>query len=197
MLGHLSAIRLMKGSENIAESAFIHESLDEAIGDYHYTFVTSHRMKQSQAFDIVRGAKKIAQLAGKKKVALIFGSEKHGLSKEDVEKADGLIALPVVDDFPSLNLSMAVAMLCLQVKIEMSQVDGKKNLPNIKKEITLPKSERERFYKYCDSLFKDVGLENQSIIKKIRAIFDRANLAKEEQNLLFGLVKELKKINGK
>jgi TrmH family RNA methyltransferase len=53
-----------------------------------------------------------ATLDSGQRVALLFGSEKFGLSKEDMSHCDLLVRIPTVDAHPSMNLGQAAA-LCL------------------------------------------------------------------------------------
>jgi tRNA/rRNA methyltransferase len=46
------------------------------------------------------------------RVALLFGSEKHGLTREDMEHCHWLIRIPTEDAQPSMNLGQAAAV-CL------------------------------------------------------------------------------------
>lgn len=192
--GHLSAVRMLRGSEDLLESATVHSSLADAVSTYHYTFATSRRMKQEEAVDIQTGAREIAELSRENRVALIFGSEKFGLSHSDIAKADRIVKLPSEPEFPSVNLSQAVTMLILTVKMELY-----KNSPDYEKHVLkpeikhLPKGERERFYEAMASLSREVGFDTSSVLEKIRRVFDRANMTKREQNLFLGLIKELRK----
>jgi len=188
--GHLAAVRMFRGSEDILESAGVHSSLDEAVSAYHYTFATSHRTCKDEAMDVIAGAEKIARLASENRVALVFGSEKYGLPREEVLKADGIIRLPSEPDFPSLNLSHAVGMLAMQIRLATE-----KHLPGetAPERANLPKGERERFYRGMTSLFALAGFDTPSIEGKIRKLFDRTNLTEQEYNLFLGLAKELQK----
>ncbi|MFA5076781.1 MAG: RNA methyltransferase [Patescibacteria group bacterium] len=48
-------------------------------------------------------------------VALVFGSEAHGLSGKWLEQADKKIIIPMVGDIDSLNVSVAVAVIAFEV----------------------------------------------------------------------------------
>jgi TrmH family RNA methyltransferase len=185
--GHLAAVRMFRGSEDILESAGVHASLDEAVSPYHYTFATSHRTCKDEA---IAGAEKIARLALENRVAVVFGSEKYGLPREEVLKADGIISLPSESDFPSLNLSHAVGMLAMQIRLATEKRVPSEPAPE---RANLPKGERERFYRRMTSLFALAGFDTPSIEGKIRKLFDRTNLTEQEYNLFLGLAKELQK----
>ncbi len=136
----------------------------------------------------------MAKLALQNRVALIFGSEKFGLSQKDIIKADRVVTLPSSRDFPSINLASAVTMLALQVKLELDDMSWQRGESDINLGLkNLTKGETERLYQNFSSLFKMAGMDNRSIIEKIRLVFDRANLTEREKNLFLGLIKELKK----
>ena len=47
--------------------------------------------------------------------ALVFGREDSGLTNEELELADILTGVPMVADYPSLNLGQAVMVFCYQL----------------------------------------------------------------------------------
>ena len=49
------------------------------------------------------------------KAALVFGREDSGLTNEELELADVLTGVPMVADYPSLNLGQAVMVYCYQL----------------------------------------------------------------------------------
>ena len=190
---HISALRMARGTEEMIEKASLHGTLTEAVSGYHLSFATSHRMKQDTAMSLAEGAKKIVSTARNNKVAILFGSEKYGLSKEDTEKANGVITLPVEQEFPSVNLAQSVGMVALQVKLEA--IGTKTNVPNQidNASIHLTKEKSKMFIDEFLSLAGIVGFEMPSIELKIREVLERTNLTEAEFNLFYGLVRMVKK----
>jgi tRNA/rRNA methyltransferase len=64
-----------------------------------------------------------AQLAGNGRVALVFGSEKHGLTREDLSHCHALVEIPTHEHQPSMNLGQAVAV-CLYEAACRTPVDS-------------------------------------------------------------------------
>lgn len=50
--------------------------------------------------------------------ALVFGSEKHGLTNDDLSHCHQLLSIPTVDGCPSMNLGQAVAICCYELRNE-------------------------------------------------------------------------------
>jgi tRNA/rRNA methyltransferase len=71
-----------------------------------------------------RGALRIrAALDAGQRVALLFGSEKFGLSSDDVSHCHALMRIPTRDAHPSMNLGQAAA-LCLYELARVAPVTG-------------------------------------------------------------------------
>ena len=194
-LGHLAAIRMLQGAEDILESAQIHETVAEAISSYDVAFATSHRMKRDEAIGLSQAAQEIASLARTNKVAIIFGSEKYGIAREDVDRCNRIITLPVEPDFPSANLAQAVGMVCVEIKLQVAKENG--GAPpagGSGMRIKLPIEKRQRFYDELYRLFSELDMEEPSVRQKIQAVFERANLDDGEMNLFYGMMKEIRRL---
>ena len=53
--------------------------------------------------------------------ALVFGREDSGLTNEELALADVLTGVPMVADYPSLNLGQAVMVYCYQLATLIQQ----------------------------------------------------------------------------
>jgi len=58
------------------------------------------------------------------RLALVFGSEKHGLIKEDLSCCHLLMSIPTLPGCPSINLGQAVAICCYELTREPLQKSG-------------------------------------------------------------------------
>lgn len=60
-------------------------------------------------------------------IALVFGTERHGISEEAVEAADELVKIPMYGFTESFNISVSVAIILniLRSKLESSSLDWK------------------------------------------------------------------------
>ena len=189
----LSSIRMTRGSEDLLESAMHHETVDEAMTGYHVSFATSHRMRQDVAIGLFEAARLIAEQAKNGKVAILFGSEKYGLARHDIDRSGYVIKLPVEPDFPSVNLAHAVAMVCLQVKMQLiPKADSNDAAQKPPEKMHLTLDERARFYREMGSLFARFGFDTPSVYYKIQNLFERANITEWERNLFYGLIKEVR-----
>ncbi len=88
-------------------------SVAEAVADCSLVVGTTskgHRTLEHPLHRLEMGGRMIARAAGP--VALLFGSEKFGLSNEDMSHCHWLMRIPTRDEHGSMNLGQAVAV-CL------------------------------------------------------------------------------------
>ena len=131
------------------------------------------------------------------RAAILFGREKDGLTTQETDLCNILVNIPAHEDFPSLNLSHAVAVVCYKLYVEAMVY----RVPYIER--PAPNAEIEGLLDYIQSVFADMGFftkgSSRYVIPLFRKIFGRALLDEEEvQNLthifhrLHGLFKENK-----
>jgi tRNA/rRNA methyltransferase len=103
------------GAAPLLHEAEDHDSLASSIADCQLVVGTTsigHRGLQHPMRRLEYGARLIKRALAKAPVALLFGSEKFGLSNEDLSHCHWLMRIPTVDTDLSMNLGQAVA-LCL------------------------------------------------------------------------------------
>jgi tRNA/rRNA methyltransferase len=91
------------------------KSLEEGVADCSLvvgTTALSRRDPQHEVRELQRGARLIRKRLTTGRVALLFGSEKRGLSNEDLSHCHWLLRIPTREEHRSMNLGQAVAV-CL------------------------------------------------------------------------------------
>ncbi len=103
------------GAAAVVGSARVFPSLAEAIADCSLVVGTAslgHRDLKIMVRRLDVGARLIRKRTASEKAALLFGSEKFGLSNEDLSHCHWLLRIPTRAEHESMNLGQAVA-LCL------------------------------------------------------------------------------------
>ncbi|AWR94424.1 tRNA (cytidine-2'-O-)-methyltransferase TrmJ [Acidianus brierleyi] len=101
---------------DILENALIVNSFDDAIKGVELKIATSSIADTKG--DILRKAIRpweLNDIIGGKKVALIFGRESVGLTREEIAKSDFLLYIPASKLYPTLNLSHAVGIVLYEL----------------------------------------------------------------------------------
>ena len=104
------------GAESLLQNAKRTERLEQAIADCTLVIGTgtlAHRKAEQPVVPLPElGGRIISELARGGRVALVFGSEKRGLTREDLSYCHLLAVIPTDPQQPSMNLGQAVAV-CL------------------------------------------------------------------------------------
>ena len=106
------------GSQEILQNARHFATLADALVDIDFTVATTARSRARFHY-YCTPPQLLTQLEEKSHwvnhAALVFGREDSGLTNEELELADILTGVPMVADYPSLNLGQAVMVFCYQL----------------------------------------------------------------------------------
>jgi len=105
-------------SQNILADAREFATLAEAVADCGLVVGTTskgHRLLQHPLRRLEMGGKIVARKLASAPVALLFGSEKFGLSNDDMSHCDWLLRIPTRDQHASMNLGQAVAVCLYEI----------------------------------------------------------------------------------
>jgi tRNA/rRNA methyltransferase len=101
-------------------------SLEEAVFDCHLVIGTADRTRLEHKQTLYTPLDLSAELRqADYQLALVYGSEKHGLTNEDLSHCHRVMSIPTQPDCPSMNLGQAVAVCCYELAREqtLSQIE--------------------------------------------------------------------------
>ncbi len=191
---HGDATALASGADDILASAKCFDSLDEALANSQLIFATSARVRHLPwpMLTPKQAAAKIISTAGTQHVSLVFGREHAGLTNEELSKAHFHIHIPTNENFSSMNLAMAVAVMVY----ECYQASNKTEVDMLPTDLA-PHQDKENFYEHLATLLIQAGFldpENpRHLMHRIRRIFAKACLEKDEVKILRGILSAFEK----
>jgi TrmH family RNA methyltransferase len=106
------------GASALLKNAEQYDSVAEAVADCTLVVATTavrRRNLQHQVRRLEDGARLIRTRLKSTRVAILFGSEKSGLSNEDMSHADWLMRIPTSQQNISMNLGQAVAVCLYEI----------------------------------------------------------------------------------
>ncbi len=181
---------------DILQNTIICESLDQSLIDTVFTAAVTARPRglSHDVFDARQGAKELLYYALRQQpVALLFGRENSGLTSEEVSKCQIIIRIPSDPNCSSLNLASAVQIMAYELRMSLSENSAficTNNSPANFNEI-------EALYTHLEELMIDSEfLDPQKpklLMQRIRRLFARARLEKEEVQILRGILSALTK----
>jgi len=184
------ATALAAGADDVLNNAIMTQSLSEALVGCAFAIGMSAR-KRYLSHEIVNARNAALQankIAASQPVAFVFGTEMSGLTNAELDCCQLLAMIPANPEYSSLNLAMAVQIMCYELR--MDALEGK--LDATAGEVLANNEELERFYAHLEETLLYIGYLNPNAPKKLfermRRLYSRARLEKEEVNLLRGVL---------
>jgi len=103
-------------AKDVLANARVVSTLDEAIGDCNLVVGTADRTRVEAKQTVYTPYDLSRELnEAEYQLALVFGSEKHGLTNEDLSRCHRVLSIPTQPNCPSMNLGQAVAVCCYEL----------------------------------------------------------------------------------
>lgn len=130
--------------------------------------------------------------AGDHAVGLVFGSERYGLSNEDVYRCHAVLSIPTAPGYGSLNLAQAVQLLAYEWR---QALGGFEVPPRAADRARADGRSVQGLLAHWEEALVAIGFLDPSAPKKLmprlNQIFNRAGLAPEEVHILRGIAKAM------
>jgi TrmH family RNA methyltransferase len=193
---HADAIARAAGADSLLANARVHDELVDAVADCSWVVGASARLR-TVALPIAdprEAAQTIWQRLGEgARVAILMGPEQSGLTNEDLARCQQLVNIPTAPDFSSLNLAMAVQVLCYELR--MAAPDRTPPQGPVSDARAATAAELEGLHEHLERVLTLSGFlhpEHQRQVKlKLRRIFHKAALDENELSILRGALTSL------
>ena len=175
------------GGAHVLQSARVYEDVASAVADCSLVVGTTsigNRELQHNLYPLESAAPLI-----KGKTALLFGSEKFGLSNDELSFCHFLIRIPTTPETPSMNLGQAVAV-CLYELIRNPSAHA----PTDNRR-TLTGNDAEQITRMLLEVLQRSGYTNRIVAtsteRKIRRFIRRIHLGGVDGRLVLGFLRQL------
>jgi tRNA/rRNA methyltransferase len=115
------------------------------------------------------------------RISILFGRENWGLNNEEVKRSDMICTIPTADEYPILNLSHAVGVVCYEL--------ADMPLPEIR--LASP-TDMGYLYRHIDRYLDEIhhpAFKRENTMILLRRVLGRANLTTREASTLHGLLR--------
>jgi TrmH family RNA methyltransferase len=185
---HAESTALAAGADDILANARIVESVEQAVADCAFIAGTTSRPRSYYwEFTTPRDvAGRIVALGPENRAALLFGSERYGLATEDLNLCNVLVRIPANPEYCSLNLAMSVQLAAYEIFMAREQPQSRTQL-----EMALaPSGDVEHFYAHLHEVLNEIDFADRTghLMERLRRLFNRAQLDRNELNILRGIL---------
>lgn len=198
------AIFRSASAEDVVKGAQVVATLEEALEDCHLIIGTSARDRRipwPMLSPRTCGEKVALADAEGQKIALVFGRESRGLKNEELQQCHFHVNIPTGEAYSSLNLAMAVQVICYEVlQGRSSATAGARADADL---WDLPYAEAgamEHFYDHLEETLVQVNFHDpdnpRQLMTRLRRMFSRIRPDRMELNILRGFLSAINKLGG-
>lgn len=190
------ATAMAAGADDVLDHAVVTQTLSEALVGCAFAIGLSARKRylSHETVNAREAAMQANKIAASQPVAFVFGTEMSGLTNAELDCCQLLAMIPANPEYSSLNLAMAVQLVCYELRMTiLSNANAPEtNTGAPASDLLATNDELERFYAHLEDTLLHIGYLNPNAPKKLfermRRLYSRARLEKEEINLLRGVL---------
>ena len=193
------AVALASGANAVLDAARVVTTLDEALAGAMLTIGLSARPREfaGRVLSMREAARRAVAQAATGEVALVFGTEMSGLSNAELARCGVVATIPANPAYASLNLASAVQVAAYELFVAYSG-GAVWRAPRFQ---AATHDEVEDLYAHATRTLTDLRFldprKPKRLLPRLRRLFARAGLEREEVNILRGILARIDQVLGK
>jgi tRNA/rRNA methyltransferase len=209
------AIALASGALDVLENLQEFETIDEALHDIELKVAVSAtgrefgptpQTPEELCAEIVQRSTLESSLGDAPKIALIFGTERTGMSIEQVQRCQRLCSIPGTANYQSLNLAQAVQILsyCLGRAAQLQSLEKTESATSAFEASGDPgeklanDAQVNGMLEHLEKTLVQIGFldvdQPKKLMPRLQRMFNRALLKRSEVDILRGVFASIEKI---
>jgi TrmH family RNA methyltransferase len=184
------------GADNVLSQAVVCNSLEQALKGSDLVIGASARQRNIkwQQGDVIKACERINKLDNTQEVAIVFGTEKSGLTNEELDLCQMLMTIPGNPEYFSLNVASAIQVFAYQYLVSNTNTNTEfDNTPNELANY----NEVEGFYTHLTQVLEHIEYFEEKrpkalLMRRLRRFFSRSEMEKEEVAIFRGILRNIK-----
>lgn len=196
---HPDARALATGADDLLDGAVVCDDLGQALAGTVLAIAATarHRDLAHEVLDCRAACSRLAQEAMTGQVALVFGTERSGLTARQVSQCHLIGTIPTNDNYSSLNLAQAVQVFAYELRMAtLGAPEFAQHAASREGAELATHEEMEGFYGQLEQTFYSTGFldpaEPKRLMQRMRRLFARARTEKTEVNILRGFLSAIR-----
>ncbi|MFC5427723.1 RNA methyltransferase [Paraburkholderia denitrificans] len=203
------AVAMASGADDVLAGAHVVPTLADALAGTRWSLAMTSRTREygpppGTPREAVQDAAR--QVGAHGDIAIVFGNERTGLSNDDVERCSALAHIPANPAYSSLNLAQAVQVLAYELRLAYlaageagAALSAAGAVPAGSPLAT--SDDIERMYVHLENALIALGFLDpanpKKLMSRLRRLFARSGLEREEVNIVRGIAKNILQIKGR
>lgn len=193
---HEKAVWRSASAEDLLEKAVVCQSVEEAIAGCRLILGASARDRRIP-WPILDprecGRKIVEEMGPDHQVAILFGRESRGLKNEELQKCHFHVTIPTGEAYTSLNLAMAVQVVCYEILTAHLEESSNKTPDAQKWDMELATAEEVGFFfDHLEKTLTDLNFHDpanpRQLMVRLQRLFNRIRPDQMEINILRGIL---------
>ena len=196
---HAEALALATGAASVLEGAAVAATLAEALAGCALAIGLSARPRAfaGRVMSVREASREAIARTRDGEVALVFGTEMSGLSNDELAQCGIAATIPANPDYASLNLAAAVQVAAYELRIAAGEGDVWR-APRFAR---ATHDDVESLYAHAERTLADMRFLDRKrprlLMPRLRRLFGRAGLEREEVNVLRGILARVDELIGR
>ncbi|ABC38674.1 RNA methyltransferase, TrmH family, group 1 [Burkholderia thailandensis E264] len=191
------ALAMASGADDVLASAHVVPTLADALNGVQWSLALTAR---SREYGPPRLAPRAAAASALQQVrtgdiAFVFGNERTGLSNEHVERCSAIAHIPANPAYSSLNLAQAVQVLAYELRVALLEDGEPATPPDAALGARAQSDEIERMFVHLENALIALDFLDprnpKKLMPRLRRLFARTGLEREEVNIVRGIAKHI------
>jgi tRNA/rRNA methyltransferase len=196
VLCHEEAVAMASGAADILARARVVPTLADALDGVDYVCATAMTPRDfgPPTHEPRALFTELAVREAPPRLALVFGSERYGMSNEDVYRCHAVLSIPTHPDYGSLNLSQAVQLLAYELRQALGGFAVQARTPDPQR---ADAQAVQGLLDHLQAALTDIGYLDpaapRKLMPRLNQLFNRAGLTQEEVHILRGIARQMQK----
>ena len=194
------AIASASRADHVINAVKVFDRLEDAVRDLSFVYATTARDRDltKEVRGPVHAGRHMRQMERDGvRAGLLFGRERWGLNNDEIALADEILTLPVVPEFASLNIAQAVLVVAYEWR-KAGFAGEDEGIPFSMPERSPPATKDELLYlfEHLEGALDERNFfrpreKKESMVRNLRAIFQRVQMTSQEVRTLRGVIATL------
>jgi len=203
VLHHPDAVAMASGADDVLAGAQIVPDIETALAGTVYTVAMTARQREFGPprllpRDAVARGYEVLIAAPEAVVAFVFGNERYGLPNDAVARCAAVTHIPANPAYASLNLAQAVQLITYEMRLALlaapeARPDTSRDIGYAGEPATA--EQIESMFGHLQAGLAAIGFLDptnpRKLMPRLRRLFARAGLEREEVNILRGIAKRM------
>lgn len=195
---HPEASARASSAEELLTGARVEDDLGRALEGCGLVLATTSRERDQyfRVIDVRDGARRAVAECEHSPVAIMFGSERTGLTNEELRYAHALLRIPANPAYASLNIAMAVQIVAyeiLRARLESDAAAAAAASEPARATPLATPSELDHMYQHLATVLEEIEFHDRTqsgghLMKRLRRLLQRAEPDANEVAILRGIL---------